>query len=104
MATPKKGSESELKAEYRKWLREQGAYVFSPVQMGMGKTTVDDLVCWRGLFLAIEAKKPDTNKKPTLNQKTTLQEVSAAGGATLVAYSVDDVKARLRALHQFIAP
>lgn len=32
-------------------------YQFWPVQMGMGATTLDSLICHRGGFLAIETKK-----------------------------------------------
>ena len=99
-----RGPEAKVKDAIKTYLKEIGAYQFWPVQTGYGAATVDVLVCWRGLFLAIEVKRGDTRPKATLRQVTVLQEIAAAGGATLIAYSVDEVKARLRALHPYTSP
>ena len=88
--------EGKLKRICRAWLREDGAYVFSPVQMGYGAATVDDLVCWRGRFVAIEYKRPDTRPPPTPRQKVILQQVAAAGGWTLVVYDLGELQSVLR--------
>jgi penicillin-binding protein-related factor A (putative recombinase) len=84
-------TETDLKVMFRKWLTEQGAYFFSPVQTGYGKRTVDDLICFRGQFIAAEAKKPGKYKSPLAGctgiQKNTLKEVAAAGG---LAFAYDD--------------
>lgn len=90
--------EGKVKAEYRKWLRSIGAYVFSPTPMGFGHGGVDDFVCYRGRFLAIEAKRPDKKAKPTKLQETCLKAVILAGGLTVVAQSLDDVKRAVRVL------
>ncbi len=60
-------------------------YYFMPVQTGYGKRTVDYLGCIRGLFFAIEAKKP--GGKPTALQNGAMEDMRAAGGTTFV---VDD--------------
>ena len=99
-----RGPEAKVKDAIRAYLKEIGAYQFWPVQTGYGAATVDVLVCWRGLFLAIEVKRPDTRPEPTPRQKSVLQEVAGASGATVVAYSVEDVRERLRALHYFSTP
>lgn len=57
-------------------------YVYMPVPSGYGKTTVDYLICFKGLFIAIEAKKP--RGKPTARQHLTLEDVRAADGVTFV--------------------
>ena len=54
--------------------------------------------------LVERVKRGDTRPLPTVRQQQTAQEIAAAGGATVVAYSVEDVKERLRAMHQFTAP
>ena len=93
-----KSPEAKVKDEIRAYLKSQGAYQFWPVQTGYGAATVDALVCWRGWLVAIEVKRPDTRPEPTPRQKSVLRDIAAAGGATVVAYSVDDVRKRLHAL------
>lgn len=79
--------EGLVKAAIRKILAERKCYVFWPVVTAYGKKTVDCLACYKGIFLAIEAKAP--NKKPTENQKATLDEITAAGGFSVVEDSVE---------------
>ena len=79
MKTP----EGKIKDDIRKWLREQGAYVFSPTQMGYGAQTLDLLVCWKGSFVAIEVKAP--GKKPTARQQVIFNEINTARGRVIVA-------------------
>jgi hypothetical protein len=86
MITP----EGRIKKQIRDWLREQGAYVFSPVQQGFGQQSLDLLVCWRGDFVAIEVKAP--GNKPTKRQELIADQIKAAGGITVLAYTLDDVK------------
>jgi len=81
--------EGKIKKEICDFLRANGAYVFCPVQRGMGAATLDILACWRGWFLAIEVKVP--GKKPTKRQQFVAKEISKAYGVALVAYSVEDV-------------
>ena len=64
-------------------LREHGAYFFSPVTGGFGKSGVPDIIaCWRGRFLAIECKAG--YNKPTLLQEKEMKAVGQAGGTALV--------------------
>lgn len=64
-------------------LREHGAYYFSPVTGGFGKSGVPDIIaCWRGLFLAIECKAG--YNKPTLLQEKEMKAIEQAGGTALV--------------------
>ena len=87
-----KGPEAKLKAECRAWLREQGAYVFSPVQVGLGSTTLDDLVCWKGQFWAFEYKRPDTCPEPTPRQFSVMGQIRMAKGRAHAIYSLDNLK------------
>jgi hypothetical protein len=85
MITP----EGRVKKQIRDWLREQGAYIFSPVQMGYGASTLDLLVCWNGRFVGIEVKAP--GKKPTDRQYAICDEITMAGGRSIIAWSLEDV-------------
>jgi hypothetical protein len=84
MKTP----EGRVKDEIRKWLKEQGAYVFSPVQTGLGSRTLDLLVCWHGRFVGIEVKRP--GKVATRLQAQIITNIQDAGGE---AFCVDSLEA-----------
>lgn len=58
--------------------------------------TADILCCFRGRFVAIECKVG--KNKPTPAQVEFLARVQDAGGAAIVAYSVDDVNNLLTSL------
>jgi hypothetical protein len=83
--------EGYVKRDIKIWLKEQGAYVFSPVQMGMGSRTLDLLVCWKGAFLAIEVKRP--GKVATRLQAITICDIQDAGG---YSFCVDSMEVFLR--------
>jgi hypothetical protein len=85
MITP----EGRIKKQIRDWLREQGAYIFSPVQMGYGAPTLDLLVCWKGKFVAIEVKAE--GKKITNRQVGICGEIIRSGGIAIIAWSLKDV-------------
>lgn len=80
MSTP----ESKIKNKINKLLASYGerVYSFMPVPSGFGRRTVDYLVCFDGLFVGIEAKRP--GGRVTELQKGTLAEIRAASGATFV--------------------
>lgn len=79
MKTP----EGYVKDTVRKYLKSIGAYRFSPVQMGIGSPTLDDLCCIGGKFVAIEYKREGKGKVPTPRQNLTMGEVRRAGGITV---------------------
>lgn len=55
----------------------------------------DLLICFRGKFIAVEVKSPDTNHGVTVKQQAFLETVREAGGISFVCYSVDDLLATL---------
>lgn len=59
-------------------------YMFMPVPGGYGARTVDYLVCVKGVFLAIEAKRP--GGKATELQEATLERIRDAGGIAFVVH------------------
>lgn len=92
MRTP----EARVKAKVRLYLKSIGAYRFSPVQMGLGQTTLDELCCIKGKFVAIEVKAE--GKEPTPRQRLTIAEIQAAGGIAVWDDSAEGIIDSLKAL------
>lgn len=89
--------EGKVKRDVKKFLIEIGAWFYMPVQNGMGVTGIPDfIVCINGRFVAIETKAPGKLSNLSANQQAQLASISRAGGATLVADSVDTVKVFFR--------
>lgn len=86
MMTP----ENRVKNKVRDWLKANGAYVFSPVQMGIGSPTLDLLCCLFGLFVGIEVKAE--GKKPTPRQVLSMKAVQNAGGIAVWGDSLETIK------------
>lgn len=85
--------EKKVKDAVVKILKEYGAYYFSPVTGGFGKSGVPDIiVCYRGRFIGIECKA-GTNR-PTALQERELSLIQQAMGYPLVVNetSIDQVK------------
>jgi hypothetical protein len=83
MTTP----EGKIKDKVKAYLDSIGAYYFMPVQMGYGKRTLDFLVCYRGQFIAIEAKRP--GGVPDAFQQRIINEIIRAHGRCYVVDSVE---------------
>jgi hypothetical protein len=86
MTTP----EGHVKAKLRRILSDytEGMYTYWPVPSGFGKTSLDVIGCYRGLFFSVETKAD--KKKPTLRQTTELQNIGKAMGQTFVMSGVGD--------------
>jgi hypothetical protein len=91
--------EGLVKAHIKELLDYVGAYYFMPVQKGYGAKTVDFLVCFKGLFIAIEAKRP--GKDATVLQKFIMENVRNAGGFAFKADNVFDVVQHLQTISLF---
>jgi hypothetical protein len=65
-------------------------YYFMPVQQGFGKRTVDFLVCYKGMFLAIEAKRSGARAKKF--QADLLETIRDAHGHGMVTDDARDVE------------
>lgn len=57
-------------------------YRYWPVPAGYGASSLDCIVVYYGLAIAIETKAP--GKRPTPRQKLTIAEIKSAGGIVLV--------------------
>jgi len=75
--------EGELKAKIDRWLSQQlDCYWFKPVQTGFGKRTLDYLICFRGRFVACEAKRK--GGKAQGFQEELVRKIEAAGGNAFI--------------------
>src|SRR5271163_904117 len=83
MSTPEGKVKAALKRELKQRLPK--SYRFWPVQMGLGATTLDCLLCVNGQFIAIETKRPGA--KLTARQELVRDEIVSAGGIVFVVDS-----------------
>ena len=92
MATP----ESKVKDKIKAICKERGAYYAMPVMGGMASNgTPDFLICYKGLFIAIEAKAG--KGKPTALQLVRLKEISKADGVAMIV-NEDSIKSFVEVL------
>jgi hypothetical protein len=82
--------EGDVKAGIKKFLDRAGAYYHMSVQTGYGRRTVDFLVCWRGQFLAVEAKRAGGAARRY--QDIILQQVRDSGGLAVCVDDVDELR------------
>ena len=79
MATP----ESKVKKQVKKILDDLGAYHFSPMMDGYGRSGVPDIIaCYKGKFIGIECKAGDN--KPTLLQLRNIEDIKRNNGLAIV--------------------
>ena len=79
MATP----ESKVKKQVKKILDDLGAYHFSPMTAGFGRSGVPDIIaCYKGKFIGIECKAG--KNEPTLLQKHNMKMIQQNKGLAIV--------------------
>ena len=89
MATP----ESKVKKKVKKILDDLGAYHFSPMATGFGRSGVPDIIaCYKGKFIGIECKAG--KNEPTLLQKHNIKEIQRNQGLAIVV-NEDNIEALL---------
>ena len=75
--------ENLVKKRVKAILDEQQVYHFSPMQNGMGRAGIPDIIaCHGGKFIGIECKAGDN--KPTALQERELNRILNAGGEAYV--------------------
>lgn len=86
--------ESAFKRQIKDMLNERGAF-WSSVQGGPGSKPGDpDIVaCYKGRYIAIEAKMPGGRQR--YEQKDRQREIEAAGGTYLLAYDLETISNEL---------
>jgi hypothetical protein len=92
--------EGKVKAAVSRVLSRYHLYTFMPVPSGYGQSSLDYIICFRGLFIAIEAKKP--GGKMTNRQKMIAEKIKAAGGRVFLIEGengLNELKEFLEHLH-----
>ena len=75
--------EAKVKKQVKKILDDLGAYHFSPMMDGYGKSGVPDIIaCYKGKFIGIECKAG--NNMPTLLQIRNMDEIKRNNGLAIV--------------------
>jgi hypothetical protein len=88
-----KTPEGKVKDGVKKFLKERGAWFFMPVSNGMGQVGIPDIIiCYKGVFVAIETKAPGKAANVTPNQERVMHEIRSNDGFAFVVDSTDDLK------------
>ena len=84
--------EGKVKDACKKFLKERGAWFFMPVSNGMGQVGIPDIIiCYKGVFVAIETKAPGKKKNITSNQERVIEAIRSADGFAWVVDNPDDM-------------
>ena len=94
------GPEAKVLAKIMRWLKTSASSGWwvkihgGPYQ----RSGIPDIIgCYCGRLVGIETKSPAAYRKPghdlSALQKATLEDIKHSGGATLVTYDVEEVKA-----------
>ena len=94
--------ESQIQSDIQSYLRGlPDAYV---VNIGGGastaKGTPDLLVCYKGKFIALEVKRPDSSYGLTKPQTIRIVQIKKAGGIAQQVESITDVANLLRTIKE----
>ena len=82
-----------IKKKVKKILDDIGAYHFSPMSGGFGRSGVPDIIaCYKGKFIGIECKAG--KNEPTLLQKHNIKEIQRNQGLAIVV-NEDNIEALL---------
>lgn len=83
--------ETPLQASIKKLIRSRGGYAQKNHGDMISEPGIADITaCYRGLYLAIEVKEGDNI--PSTHQGIHCRQVLKAGGISLIAWSVEDVR------------
>lgn len=88
MATSK--LEKHIVNDIKKALTKKGAWVTKTHGSLHSAGLPDILACYKGYFIGIEVKRPETRHTVTPRQQAFLDQIQAAGGVSGVATSVDE--------------
>lgn len=80
--------EQAIQTKLLNFLKSKGAYTVKVIEAG--KAGVPDiLACYKGVFLGIEVKRPETLKRVTPLQVYNLDKINEAGGLGRVVADVN---------------
>lgn len=86
--------EQDIQRKIIKYLESIGAYVVKVVASNKSGTP-DILACYRGIFLAVEVKRPETKTNVSELQEYNIKKIKEAGGVAIVSWDLDAVKATI---------
>jgi len=84
-------SEAQIQKKIIDYLESLGAYTVKVISSNK-KGVPDILCCYNGKFIGIEVKRPKTKKNTSALQEYNLKKIKDAGGISLVAWEVDQVR------------
>lgn len=90
--------EQDIQRKIIKYLESVGAYVVKVVASNKSGTP-DILACYRGIFLAIEVKRPETKTNVSELQEYNIKKIKEAGGIAIVSWDLDAVKATIEGIN-----
>ena len=83
--------EQAIQKKITKYLESIGAYTIKVIQANK-KGVPDVLACYKGRFIGIEVKRPETKTNVSKLQEHNLKKIVDAAGISCVAWEVDQVK------------
>lgn len=81
------------------FLKSKGAYVVKIISASQAGVP-DVICCYRGRFVAVEVKRPETVRNVSRLQAYNLDKIQEAGGIGFVAYSKEQVAKVLEAIDE----
>jgi Holliday junction resolvase len=89
-------NEKDIVNAIKKALTREGAWVTKTHGSLYSSGLPDLIACYKGRFVGIEVKRPETRHTVTERQQAVLDRISAAGGLAGVATSVEEALAILK--------
>lgn len=89
--------EQDYQKKIINYLEAHGAYTVKVVSASK-KGVPDIIACYKGYFIGIEVKTPETSRNTTKLQDYNLRMIREAKGMALVAVEVEDIYSTLTAL------
>ncbi len=86
--------EQAIQAKILKLLKDRGAYTVKVVT-GNKSGIPDIIACYKGRFIGIEVKTPETKNNVSKLQKHNLDQICKAKGFDLVAWDIKEVESLL---------
>lgn len=85
-------NESQLTSQIKNYIASKGAYCEKIFGGGYQASGIPDLiVCYKGLFIAIEVKSPTHKGRASDIQKLKIRKIRECGGIALITDNLEDV-------------
>lgn len=86
-------NEGQLTSQIKNYLASKGAYCEKIFGGGYQASGIPDiLVCYRGLFIAIEVKSPTHKGRASDIQKLKIRRIRECGGIAFITDNMEDVE------------